>query len=314
MNLPRLRILSLIGSESELQLPADLRDQVEFIDVSPSEPVPPGLGGDVLLMSFRCPAIYELAERGVKWVHFIGTGIDSFDVERLTRGRVMTIAHGAAVPAAEWVLAALLHHEKRLSEVFVRSPGLRLPAHEMLGTLHGRQLALLGFGAIGIEVAVRALSFGARVRALRRTAAPSPMAGVDLVRTVRDLVTDADHLILTAPLTADTHLILNAEVLKWIKPGLHLVNVSRGGLIDQDALHDALDQGRVSAATLDSVSPEPLPTGHWMYQHPRIWITPHIAWSWPHVRQTAVDIFASNLRLYLAGQPLPHVIDPQRGY
>lgn len=312
---PPLRILSQLGDADAIRLPQDLRERVRVISVPPAQPVPPDVSGDVLLMSFGNTAIYELIERGVKWVHFIGTGLNSFDVPRLARGRVLTNSRGAAeVPISEWVLAVLLHHEKRVSEVFIHAPPERWPARAALGTLYGKQIALLGLGAIGAGVAQRALPFGAQVRALRNSDRPSPVAGVELVSSFEALIDGADHLVLAAPLTERTRHILNARTLERAKPGLHVVNIARGELIDQDALRVALDRGQLSAASLDAVSPEPLPAGHWLYEHPRVRLSPHISWSWPAATDTIGRIFGDNLRRYLAGKPLENVIDPARGY
>jgi len=317
MTSPRLRILSQFGDVDALQLPADLRERVEVSFVPPSQPVPADVRGDVLLMVHSgAPAIYELVERGVRWVHFVGTGVNAYDLPRLTRGgRIFTNSRGSvAVPISEYVLAALLFHEKRLSELFVHTAPEHWPSRMALGTLHGRQLALLGFGAIGGAVAQRALPFGARVRALRNTSALSPIEGVEVVRTFEALVADADHLILAAPLTPSTRHIVNAESLAKVKPGLHVINVARGELIDQDALRAALDNGTLSGATLDAVTPEPLPAGHWMYEHPRVRVSPHHSWNWPHAHETVARMFADNLRRYLNAEPLDNVVDPDVGY
>jgi phosphoglycerate dehydrogenase-like enzyme len=310
-----VRILSQLGDADALGLPADLRERVEVVSVPPSRPVARELRGDVLLMSFGNDAIYELAERGVQWVHFIGTGINAFDVQRLARGRVFTNSRGAvAVPISEWVLAVLLHHEKRLSDAFIHAPPESWPVRRRLGTLYGKQIALLGLGAIGSNVAQRALPFGARVRALRHTDKPSPVPGVELVTSFDALIADADHLILAAPLTSRTRQILDARAFERAKPGLHVVNIARGELIDQEALREALERDVVSAASLDAVTPEPLPAGHWLYQHPKVRLTPHISWSWPGSQETVMRIFADNLRRFVAGQPLENVIDPALGY
>jgi phosphoglycerate dehydrogenase-like enzyme len=134
------------------------------------------------------------------------------------------------------------------------------------------------------------------------------------VKTFEALIDGADHLVLAAPLTARTRHIVNAASLARAKPGLHIVNIARGELIDNAALREALDSGRVSAASLDVVSPEPLPAGHWLYDHSKVRLSPHISWSWPLAPDTRGRIFADNLRRFLAGQPLENVIDPERGY
>jgi phosphoglycerate dehydrogenase-like enzyme len=99
-----------------------------------------------------------------------------------------------------------------------------------------------------------------------------------------------------------------------MKPGVHLVNVARGSLVDQDALHAALDDGRVALASLDAVDPEPLPDGHWMYAHPRVRLSPHVSWSMPGAADVLLDAFLDNLRRWRAGEPLSGVVDRAAGY
>lgn len=310
----KLRVLSQLAEPFELTLPPDLAERVEVVPVPKGRALEPGVEGDVLLGTWGNPQIYDLAER-VPWVHYAGTGIDGLDLHRLARGRVLTNSRGvAAVPIAEWVLTVLLFHEKRLDEVLLREPPATWPVRTPLGTLYGRRIALLGLGAIGSAVAERALPFGAKLRALRHSSQSSPVAGVELVSRFEDLIRDADHLIIAAPLTEVTRHIVNRESLRHAKPGLHIVNIARGGLVDQDALREALDSGGVSAASLDAVTPEPPPAGHWLYRHPRVRLSPHLSWSWPGAAAALADKFAENLRRYLGGQPLLNVIDPERGY
>lgn len=241
--------------------------------------------------------------------------IDRFDIKRLADGRLFTNSRGAVeVPISEWVLAVLLHHEKQLDRTFVREPPATWPPRTRLGTLYGKRLALFGFGAIGQAVARRALPFGVHVRALRRSSQPTPVSGVELVDSFARLVEGADFLLLAAPFTPETRHVVNAQSLALVKPGLHLVNVARGDLIDQDALRVALDMGVVATASLDAVTPEPLPGDHWLYRHPQVRLSPHISWNWPGSRATVRAIFADNLQRYLAGQTLHNQIDPAQGY
>jgi len=92
------------------------------------------------------------------------------------------------------------------------------------------------------------------------------------------------------------------------------VNIARGGLIDQDALRVALDDGRVAVASLDTVEPEPLPAGHWLYSHPRVRLTPHVSWSSPEGGRRIFELFLENLGRYLQGEPLEGVVDPVERY
>src|SRR5262249_9536920 len=155
--------------------------------------------------------------------------------------------------------------------------------------------------------------FDMRVRAMRRTDAPSPIEGVEIVRSIGELVADADHLVLAAPATARTQHLIDADALQQVKPGVHLVNIARGALVDQDALRVALADGRVAMATLDTVDPEPLPEGHWMYDHPQVRLSAHISWYEPEIQRVALDIFIDNLGRFVRGERLREVVDSEEG-
>jgi phosphoglycerate dehydrogenase-like enzyme len=175
-------------------------------------------------------------------------------------------------------------------------------------------VAIVGFGAIGEAVAERLVPFGTSVAALRRTLRPSPMAGVEMVDSLAAALDGADHVVIAAPLTPETRHLIGEEAFALMKPGVHLVNIARGGLVDQDALRVALDDGTVAMASLDAVDPEPLPEGHWMFSHPQVRLSAHDSYSWPGSGRTIFDRFAVNLRAYLAGEPLPDLVDGTLGY
>jgi phosphoglycerate dehydrogenase-like enzyme len=270
--------------------------------------------GDVLLtLPWGSPNLEILLRRGVRWVHAIGTGVDRFPFD-LLEGRPLTCSRGAsAIPIAEWVLATILAFEKRLPESWIQAPPERW-SQAALGRVHGRTLALLGLGGISTEVAVRALAFGMRVRALRRTGRQAPLEGIEMASGLDDLVASADHLVLAAPATQETRHLIGRRALAKAKRGLHLINVSRGSLVDLEALRDALDAGTVSRASLDTVEPEPLPAGHWVYGHAGVRLSPHISWSMEGAFEILIEAFVENLGRYRAGEALRGVVDPAAGY
>ena len=183
-----------------------------------------------------------------------------------------------------------------------------------LGTLYGRRLALVGLGTIGQQVARLALCFGMHVGAIRRTDAPSPVDGVEVLHSLEELLPEADHIVLVAPATPATHHVIGAEALALVKPGVHLVNSARGALVDPNALRVALDDGRVARASLDCTSPEPLPEGHWMYTHPRVLVSPHVGFSSPSALDATVDAFGDNLERWSRREPLLGVVDKEHRY
>lgn len=252
----------------------------------------------------------------VKWVHVLGAGIDGFPLDALG-GRTLTCSKGASsVPIAEYVLATMLAFEKQLPEQWLREPppAWNVPQGGSLGGLAGATLALVGVGAIGTEVAKRALAFDMRVLAYRRSDAPMPLPGMECTRSLQDAFEQADHIVITAPLTPDTYHLVGEESLTWVKPGAHLVNIARGGLVDSDALMAALDDGRLACASLDVAEGEPLDAGHPLYSHSKVRLTPHLSHSSHRTANRTVEIFTDNLARWRAGRPLEGVVDPSVGY
>lgn len=270
--------------------------------------------GDVLFSTAMGGAhVRRLAEAGVAWIHVAGTGIDHFPVHDAV-GCTITCSRGAsAVPIAEYVLTTMLAFEKDLPDAWVTAPPTHWGLGRRLGTLAGRTLGLVGIGAIGRAVARRALAFDMRVVACRADpTAPGPN-GVEVL-PFDEVVGAADHLAVAAPNTEATRRLIDRRALALARPGLHFVNVSRGTIVDHDALLDAIDAGVVARASLDVTDPEPLPHGHPLYAHPSVRITPHISWSAPGIEGNWVAAFVANLARYRAGEPLADVVDVERGY
>ncbi|MEY2478876.1 MAG: hypothetical protein QOG87_4191, partial [Actinomycetota bacterium] len=157
-------------------------------------------------------------------------------------------------------------------------------------------------------------AFDMGVVALRRTDGPMPDPAMHRAASLEELLGKADHVVIAAPATPATHHLMDAQAFDAMRPGAHLVNVARGSLVDQDALHAALDDGKVARASLDVVDPEPLPAGHWLYTHPKVRVSPHVSWSSPGTIERTIDLFADNLRCWRQGRPLHGLVDVAAGY
>lgn len=286
---------------------------VECIDVTPD--LPADATADVLYGGYPdWPRTLELAARGVRWVQLSGTGIDGAPPELFETVPVVTCARGAsAVPIAEYVLAMMLAFAKRLPDAWISEPP-RAWNFQRLDTLAGRTVGVVGFGGIGRAVATRALAFDMDVVVLRRTSAPIDLAGVRRAGSLAEMLPEVDHLVLAAPATTHTHRLIDADALALVRPGLHLVNIARGSLVDQDALRVALDDGRVARASLDVMTPEPLPADHWLYTHPSVRLTPHSSWANPNLLDVSIAQFVANLERFRDGHPLHGIADPVAGY
>lgn len=308
-----MRILSHLPTKL-LDPVRDAHPDIEILEIPREGPIEEGWRAEILLTQpWDSPNLEEVLKHGVRWVHAFGTGIDRFPVELLGES-ILTCSRGASSTAiSEWVIAVLLGVEKRLPESWLDEPPEQW-SRASLGSLANRKLGLIGFGAIAQAIARRALPFGMNIMALRRTAQPSEIEGVSIAHNLEELLADADHVIVTAPLTPATRHLLGAGAFAMMKPGVHLVNISRGGLVDHDALRDVLGDSGVALASLDCVEPEPVPEGHWLYSHPRVRLTAHISWNAPDAYEGLIDPFVENLGRYRRGEELAYRVDTREGY
>jgi phosphoglycerate dehydrogenase-like enzyme len=303
-----LTIVHRFGRESSLE-PAIKR-------LLPDASVVPWPGPGEVLVTIDSPwregGVEELPD-SIQWVHVLGAGVGGFPFHAL-RGRPITCSKGASsIAIAEWVLAVMLAFEKQLPESWITSPP-RTWSGASLGSLAGKTLGVIGVGAIGTEVVRRALAFDMNIVALRRSDRPAPVGGVTLARSLASTVAEADHVVITAPSTPETYHMIDAPALRLMKDGVHLVNIARGALVDQDALLAALDSGKVARASLDVVDPEPLPPGHPLYAHPNVRLSPHISWSAPRTMRQTLQIFVDNLQRFQNNEPLNGLVDVEAGY
>lgn len=257
----------------------------------------------------------------LRWIQLASAGVDSVPSWAYD-GPVVACSRGiTAKPIAEYVLHEMLNDARQPEAVrfFTREDAIRLREEDLwrrmsIGVLNGRTIGLLGLGAIGIEIAKRASAFGMKVQALRRSSSSSPLEFVKLVPDLKTLISTSDTLVVCAPLTPETRAIINRAALEFANPNLHLINVARGPLIDQDALLAALDAGKVRKATLDVTTPEPLPDGHPFYRHPRAVLTPHIAWFSPDHHERLTNQLLDNLSRFVRREQLNDVVEKQKGY
>jgi phosphoglycerate dehydrogenase-like enzyme len=258
--------------------------------------------------------------RGVRWVHTPSAGVDHLlaGPELAESDIVLTNSAGAhAVPIAEFVIMYMLCHVKRTRDLFRLLPenAWDFEERQELDELSGKTALLIGLGAIGQEIARRASAFGVHVIGSRRN--PAPIEGVERVigpDQWRTLLPRADFVIVASPLTAATRGMLGAAELAAMKPSAYVINIARGPIIDQAALVEALQAGRIAGAALDVTDPEPPAADDPIWQAPNIWVTPHISYSSPQTAERMVQIFLENLRRYARREPLLNVVDKAAGY
>jgi phosphoglycerate dehydrogenase-like enzyme len=209
------------------------------------------------------------------------------------------------------LLLALVRRVPTILEYQARHDWNRADVYANAMSIEDKVMAIVGFGHIGREVALRARAFGITTIGVSRSAKPDTL--LDESHTLADLdsvLSRADIAVLCIALTAETHHLFDRRRLAASKRGIVLVNVARGGLVDQAALTEALVSGQVGAAGLDVVDPEPLPADDPMWAAPNLILSPHFAGgaSQASLRRLA-ESASGNLRRLMAGQPLLHLVE-----
>jgi phosphoglycerate dehydrogenase-like enzyme len=181
--------------------------------------------------------------------------------------------------------------------------------------LNGQTCGIIGLGHSGADLAAKAQSFHMRVIGVRRT--EQPTAGVDVVLTrerLPELLAESDFVVVTAPFTPETAGLLGEREFQLMKPTASVVCISRGGIIQEDALLKALQQGQIAGAGLDALGTEPLPADSPLWDAPNTIVTPHNGATTRGTQRRGLEIFIDNLRRFAAGDPLHNVVDKAAGY
>jgi phosphoglycerate dehydrogenase-like enzyme len=278
---------------------------------------------DVAFTPFVDRDVFPSATR-LRWVQSPAAGVGSLMFpELLASDVVITSARGIRARAiAEHVLGVTIALARHLP-VAIRAQAAHHWAQEELEgpaavrTLQGLRMGIVGLGAIGGEVARIAARFGFAVSAIRRRVDQPRPEGIEEVwppDRLLDLLAASDVVVVAAPHTPDTKRLIGRREVAAMKHGALLINVSRGKLIDDDALVEALEDGRVAGAALDVFTHEPLERESAYWDMPNVIVTPHTSGAMQDYWTPLVDLFSENLRRFEAGRPLLNVVDKALGY
>lgn len=248
----------------------------------------------------------------LKWVQSGAAGFDNpMFGQIIQKGATLTTSHGQAVGMAEFVIGGVL-------DALQNGPARRATqaakewGRSSFREVNGTRWLIVGFGAIGKGVADRARAFGAHITGLRRSQDADPSADrIAPMGELLSLLPQSDVVVLCCPLTAETRHVANAAFFAAMKPGAILVNVGRGGLVDEPALLAALDKGVPEHAVLDVFETEPLPAESPFWAHPRVSVSPHASGATDGQHKRNDELFLENLRRYVGGEALLNVADPK---
>ena len=250
---------------------------------------------------------------GIKWVQSTWAGVEPLLDPSLRRDYILTNARGVFGPQmSEYVFGYMIARERRMFEKYAaQQAGQWDPAPP--GTLRGKQIGLLGVGSIGAALTATAKHFGMRVKGYTRGS--EGCADVDAYFHGDDRVAfanDLDYLVSVMPNTADTRHLVDASLLAALPRRAVFINPGRGSVVDERALADALQSGRLAGAVLDVFEQEPLPADHVFWRTPNVLITSHTAAL--SVPEDIAPVFVDNYRRWTAGEPLRYQVDFVAGY
>jgi phosphoglycerate dehydrogenase-like enzyme len=248
---------------------------------------------------------------GLQWLQMAAAGVDHPVFGALLDSGVrITSAHVTDIPIAEYVMAQVLRAMVPIEAMDADIAQGRWTKHEWR-EVHGSRWLVVGLGAIGSAVSVRARAFGAHVTGARRS--PTGDEPVDEMVGPDELlaaVPTADVVVLCAPATRHTVGMVDAAFLGSMGPQSILVNVGRGQLVDDFALRRSLDAGRPARAILDVAADEPPADDSWLWDHPSVTLTAHTSAGGDGRHARAADVFAANLARFVAGEALADEVTP----
>jgi len=278
------------------------------------------LAGEVeVIMGHFKPAVCAAAPN-VKWIQSFSAGMDKFLFPEIIERDEVAISNVAGLYApqgGEHAWALLLALTRGIDES-IRRNAERKWAGGATVELTGMTLGVIGMGGFGIEMVKRAAGYDMEIIAVDPVRRDPPPGVSELkdntVENIHDLLRRADVVMMACPRTKETYHLIGREELALMKESAYLINVTRGGIIGEDALSDALRAGQIAGAGIDVTEVEPLAPESPLWDAPNIILTPHRAGASQHRPRKVFEFFLAQLERYLKGEPVLNIVDKRKGY
>ena len=269
-----------------------------------------------IFFGFHSPEVFRQATK-LRWIQATSAGIEALLAPELVERRlIITNASGLySSPVAETAWALTLALFRRIP-TFLRQQQEHRWEVQTPGDLGGSVAGVIGLGGIGSHYARVAAAFGMRVVAVDRHQPPKPDFVESLwpIDRLNNLLEMSDVVLISCPLWAESRHLINRDTLAQMKPTAYLVNIARGGIVEENALLEALQSGQIAGAGIDVCETEPLPTESPLWEAPNLILTPHFAGVSGHRLRRLTKLFCENLRHYQKGEKLVNEVDQDKGY
>lgn len=294
---------------------------VEFVTATTEEQQLNSIADADAIFGWPSSTVLSAGHR-LRWIQHPGTGIDRImsSPDMVNSDVVLTNARGPhANPMADHVMGMIISFAHNMRELAEDQKAHRwdLPKYDLRMTeLGGSTMGILALGDIGMAVARRAHAFGIKVYAVDKNPKPPTPEVIEVWGTERldELMAMSDWFVIAAPLTNETKGFIDRRKIELLKPGAHMIVISRGGIVDEDALINGLRSGRIAGAGLDVTSVEPLPPDSPLWDMDNVIISPHVSALTEEMWEGRRQIFKENLRRFINNEPFLYVCDKEDGF
>lgn len=286
-------------SEKELYFSEELRDTEVLVCYNP----------------FNTLDISKLPN--LKWIQLTSVGIDQVPIDILKKNSITLTNNkgGYSIPIGEWIVLKLLEMYKNSKAFYQKQSQKIWKIDTSLLELYGKTIGFIGTGSIASEAAKRLKGFGVDILGLNtRGTKTEYFDKCYSIDKINEMVKLSDAIVVSIPHTEKTHNLLNEEVFQEMKNGVYLVNIARGSIIDERAMINNLNNGKIKCAALDVFEKEPLDKNNPLWEIENVIITPHNSWVSEMRDDRRFNIIYDNLKRYLSNQTLKNIVDLNKGY
>ena len=277
-----------------------------------------------ILLSYHIPRdIFNQNISSLKWIQLGNAGVDNCMFKQVIKSKIIiTNSRGInSVPVAEFVMSAILFFTKNITDCIEFQKNKIWTQWEIAkrnDTLENKIIGIIGYGAIGKAIAKRAKSFNMKIYATKRLQKKTiSNSTTDLLLPLKDIdyiLKNSDYIVIACPLTPLTYQLINKKKINQCKPSAYIINISRGGIIDEEALCTALKNKKIKGAALDVFNKEPLNQKNALFNLNNVLLSPHISGNFKDYQFKVIESFEKNLERFINKKPLQNRVCKKRLY